>query len=669
MKPEIAHVLKRFGKCQEAWSKDRKRYLDDVKFAAGEQWPDDIQKKREKEGRPVLKVDKIGQYIRQVVNDSRQNRPAIKVRPVDDYADVDTAEIYQGLCRHIEDRSNADTAYDTAMECAVKGGMGYFRILSEYADQDSFLQELCIKRIRNPLTIYLDPDIQEPDGSDARYGFVVEDVERDDFKKQFKGEAIDWDSDEIKSNDWFGDKVRIAEYWYVEEEEKNLHLLDDGTTTTDEEIELAQSEGVEPPVIVETRKIPVKQVWWCKLSGVDYIEEPRKWPGKWIPIVPVWGNEEDIDGELRHTGLIHNAKDAQRLYNFSRSAFAERVALAPKAPYVAAAGQVEEYADDWNSANSANKSVLVYDPLSIDGHPVPPPQRQQASDIPAGFAQDMQLSEHDIQASLGMYAASLGQPSNEKSGRAILARQKEGDIGTFHYHDNLARAIRHAGRILVDLIPHFYDSKRVIRILGIDGTPETVQIDPEQPEAKRKIQTLDGVKTIYNLGVGKYDVTVSVGPSYTTKRQEAAETMMQFVQASPDIFPVMGDLMVRNMDWPGAEEIADRLKLMLPPQIQQAEQQEEELPPQALAVIQQAQQAIQERDTMLQQVMQQIQEMSAKLEDKQQENAIRAYDAETKRIQALSAVEIKEQELQLKVEQVVSQRLDTLLANQMRATQ
>lgn len=666
---DIKDIRDKFQRAQDAWSDDRKRYVEDVRFGAGEQWPEDIVRERERDGRPVLKVDKINQFVRQVINDARQNRAAIKVRPVDDLSDPDTAEIYQGICRHIEDRSNADTAYDTALECGVRGGFGFFRILTEYESEDTFNQELCIKRIRNPLTVTIDPDIQEPDGSDMRFAFVFEDIERDEFKRSYKdADPVDWDSDDVRSDDWFGDKVRIAEYWYVEEEEKNLHLLGDGTTTTDEELELAASEGIPLPQIVDTRKVPCKQVYWSKVHGLGYIEKPRKWPGKWIPIIPVWGNEEDIEGELRHTGLIHNAKDAQRLYNFSRSAFAERVALAPKAPYVAAAGQVEEYADEWNTANQANHSVLVYDPIEINGHPVPPPQRQQASDIPVGFAQDMQLCEHDIQSSIGMYQASLGQVSNEKSGRAILARQREGDIATFHYHDNLARAIRHCGRILVDLIPKIYDSRRIVRIMGVDGTPDRVMIDPELPEAKRDIQTPEGVKSIYNLGVGKYDVTVTVGPSYTTKRQESADAMIQLVQGNPQLMHVMGDLMIRNMDWPGADEIADRLKLMLPPQIAQTEQ-DQGLPPESMAVIQQAQQAIQERDQVLQQVMGQLQELTAKLQDKSEENQIKAYEAETRRIDVMAKAANEERDLEVKVAQMVSQRIDQLLTNELRATQ
>lgn len=680
-KDDLHGIRERFAKCQSAWAKDRERYRDDVLFAAGDgHWPEEILKERERDGRPCLKVDKLGQYVRQIVNDSRQNRPSIKVRPVDDEADIDTADIIQGLCRHIEDRSNAQVAYDTALECAVKGGMGYIRILTEYAHEKTFNQEICLKRVRNPLTVWLDPDHQEPDGSDCNFAFVTEDIDKDEYEETYKGKsAIDFDSDAGKYGDWFGDKIRVAEYWWVEKVSKPLHLLEDGTTATDEEIEQAVAEGYNPPAIKETRQIPQRVVKWAKVNGAEYLDKPITWPGKWIPIVPVWGNEEDIDGELRHTGLIHNAKDAQRLYDYSRSAFAERVALTPKAPYIVAEGQVEDYEEEWTTANQVNYSVLRYKPIDNSGHPVPPPMRQQAHDIPAGFAQDMQLSEHDIQASIGMYSASLGEKSNEKSGRAIIARQREGDVATFHYHDNLARAIRHAGRIIVDLAPKIYDSQRVVRILGLDGTPDMATLDPTLPVSKLKV----GAQTIYNLGVGTYDVSVTVGPSYTTRRQEAADSMIGMTQANPNIWATHGDLITKAMDWPDADQFAERFKLLLPPQIQQAEQQDQEVPPEVQAVIAQAQQAIAEKDQMLQQAMQQMQELAGQVQElqqglvvKQEANRIDAqkleidmYNAETQRITALANADAKENDLQIKVEQLVSQRLDQLIANQMRPTE
>lgn len=653
----LHEMRERFELCKTAWKKNRERYVEDMEFASGKQWPDAIVKEREKKGQPCLVVDKLNQYIRQVVNDSRQNRPSIKIRPVDSQADPETAEMMQGLVRHIEERSNADVAYDTALECAVKGGMGYFRVLTEYAHDETFEQELCIKRIRNPLTVWIDPNCQEPDGSDAKYVFIVEDLEEDEFKLLYPDakSKSDIETDDVSKSDWVGEKIRVAEYFEVVKKDRTLHQLDDGTTCTDEEYQLAIKEGIQVPAIIESREVPVNVVMWSKSNGVEYLKKPQEWAGKYIPIIPVWGNETDIEGEVNYTGLINSAKDAARLYNYSRSAFAERVALAPKSPYIAAAGQIENY-PEWQDANQTNYSTLTYDPLEIGGSLVGAPQRQPASDIPSGFSQDMQLSEHDIQGALGMYSASLGQQGNEKSGRAIVARQREGDTGTFHYHDNLARAIRHLGRILVDLIPKVYDSKRVLRIVGVDGETSNVTVNPDLQQASTKM----GSQTIYNLNVGIYDVVVDSGASYTTKRQEAAEGMAQLFQGQPQLMGVIGDIFFRNLDWPGADDIADRLKLMLPPNIQQAEQKEGEQSPEVQAVMAQAQQAIQEREQAIQMAQQHIQQLMAEMEQLKAKADSKEGDTQAKfgELQIKQAdLQLKEQELQIKAFEAETERM------------
>lgn len=638
----LHEARERFDKALEYWNEDREAAVDDIRFRAGEQWPDEVKKLREK--RPCLVVDKLNQYVRQIVNDGRQNRPSIKVRPVDSGADVATAEVFSGLIKHIEDRSNADTAYDTALDSAATCGFGFFRVLSEYTSNESFDQELVIRRIRNPLSVVIDPMAQEADGSDMKFAFVTEEISKDEFEDTYPNLAPDnWETDYNKTDyaNWYGESVRIAEYWWVEEEETKLHKLGDGQIINDEIFNDAMTQGI-PLQVVETRSIPKRVVKWCKMTGKDYIEKPKVWPGRYIPIMVVWGNEIDVEGKVQHSGIIRPAKDAQRLYNYSRSAFAERVALTPKAPWVAAEGQVEDYADEWNTANVENHSVLRYKPTSLNGTPVPPPQRQTASDIPAGFAQDMQISEHDIQGAIGMYAASLGAPSNERSGKAIQARQREGDVGTFHYHDNLNRAIRFCGKVLIDLIPKFYDTNRVVRIMGYDGTPGEAEIDPNQPTASQQL----GTKMIYNLSVGTYDITVSAGPSYGTLRQEGAAAMIELVQANPALMQVAGDLIVKNQDWPGAEEFAERLKLTLPPEIQQAEaaKKQQSMPPEMQQIISQFEQVIQQKDQMMEAAAQQIEAMQQELQ------STRA-DAEAKLSQAAAKqkeVEIKEKELMLK---------------------
>lgn len=648
----LHEAKERFKYALKCWGDNRKRYVDDTKFVSGEQWPEAIRTEREKENQPCLVVDKLGQYIRQVVNDSRQNRPSIKVRPVDDSADIEVADVLQGICRHIEDRSNAGVAYDTAIECAVKGGFGFLRVLTEYAGKNTFNQEIAIKRVRNPLAIIIDPDCIERDYSDMRYCFVIDELPDDVFEQQYpkakKGEGFDFGDIGFDVKE---EHELVAEYWTVEIETVKLHLFEDGSTATDEEFQLALSEGLNPPKPLETRDVERRNVKWSKICASGVLEKERDWIGDWIPIIPVLGNEVDIEGEVILTGLCNAGKDAQMLYNFSRSAFAERVALAPKAPYIAAAGQIENY-PEWGDANSVNHAVLRYDPQEVGGTLVGAPQRQPASDVPVGFSQDMQLAEHDIQSALGMYQASIGAPSNEKSGKAIIARQREGDTSTFHFHDNLNTAIRHVGRILVDLIPKVYDSKRVVRILGADGSAESAQLDPDQDVSVKKI----GSKSIYNIGIGEYDVAVSAGASFATRRAEASEAMMEMARMNPSYLQTHGDLIAEAQDWPMAEKFAARSKLLLPPQLQQSEQDEGEQSPEVMAVVAQAEQAIQQKDMQLQELLQAHQQMQQEMQSLKQQVESKQYDFATKQAE----LNLKEQELQIKAFEAETNRIEAM---------
>lgn len=637
---------------EEAWEENLRLALEDIKFRAGDHWPESIKAARGIKGkeRPMLVVDKLNQYVRQIVNDARQNRPAVKVRPIDDEGDIEIAEAFQGIIRHICERSNADDAFDNAIECAVVGGFGYYRVTTEYAHERTFNQEICVKRIPNPLSVYLDPNAQEQDASDGRFAFVIDEMPKAEFKRRYpKAKFVDFEKDGADYAEKWADErnVRIAEYFYKVETPKTMHLLDDGTTAEDEEYQEAIAAGVEVPQIVQSREMTQTEVRWARISGAEVLET-NEWEGKYIPIIRVVGNEYNVDGKVIFSGLIRAAKDPQRLYNYSRSAFAERVALTPKSPWMIAEGQIEDHEDAWANAN-LEPTVLVYKETSLDGHPVPPPQRVSATDIPEGFARDMQLSEHDIQASMGMYAASIGQQGNERSGKAIAARQREGDTATFHYQDNAAKAVRYLGCILVDLIPEIYDSKRVVRIMGEDGESDDATIDPKSPQPVIKM----GGHSIYNLNVGTYDVSVSAGPSFTTRRVEQSEAMMELIHNSPEVMQIAGDLLIKSQDWPGADDLAERFKLMLPPPIQAAIAAEKEgIPPEAQAVIVHAQQAVQQRDMQIQEMgkaIQDAQQAVAKLELQVKDNAdkvqvdmlkveVDRFEAETKRMQAAAAM-------------------------------
>lgn len=611
---ELKPIRERFEKIADLREKDFKRYREDIKFLYDDMghWPKEVVTAREQDRRLTLQVDKLLQYQHQVVNDSRMNRPQIKVTPVSGGA-KETAEIFDGLLRHVQDASSADLAYDTALECATGGGFGFIRVLHERPNENAtdpelaILQELFIRAVPNPLQVYFG-SYKEPDGSDVQEVFICEDVPKAEFEEEWPdADMTSWTTDGQKYGDWIGENIRVAERFWLEKKERVLNILPDGSVISDEDYQKAKAQlppDMLMPPISDQRVVKMNVVKWAKFCGSCYLDQPQDTIWTWIPVVPVWGNIQNIDGEVRHVSMIHNSKDAQLLYDYSRSAFAERVGQTPDSPMVAAAGQVDPYIAEWDG--TTNVKIKRYEPQDIMGTPVPAPHREQAPDLPTGFAQDMQLSEHDIQGTLGMYQASLGRQGNASSGVQEREQARKGDVATFHYHDNLARGIKQIGRICVYAAPKVYDTKREVRILGVDGSAETVTIDPQQKQAFQKV----GNKSIYNLTLGTYGVTVSVGPSYQTRRQEAAAEMAQLAASDPQFLPLYGDIYFKMQDGPFSDELSKRAKLLLPPQIQQAEQDTGQHP-EVQAAIAQGKQAIAERDQALQQMQGEYQKQAA----------------------------------------------------------
>lgn len=648
----------------DATSQSRQSELDDLKFRAASpdtpewHWPADVLSTRGATGgqainaRPTLVINKLPQHVLQVTNDQKQNRPAGRVIPVDDRADIKTAEMLEGVVRHIEYISDADVAYDTACDNQVTFGEGYFRILTEYCDETSFEQDIKIGRIRNSFSVYMDPTIQDPCGSDAQWCFITQEMTKAEYEEQFpKATALSslqfGTGDEEMANWITEEMIRIAEYFYFENEYKTLNMYRtlDGRLVNamagSEEDKLAKALNLK---VEKTRQTVIKKVMWCKTNGYEILEK-REWPGKWIPVVRVIGNEFEIEGELYVSGIVRNAKDAQRMYDYWVSQEAEMLALAPKAPYVGYAGQFEGFEQQWKQANVQNWPYLEVNPDAADpdGKAYPLPQRMAPPMAQNGILQAKLGAADDIKGTTGQYDSSLGAESTEKSGRAIIAREKQGDTGTYHYVDNLARAIRYGARQIVDLIPKIYDTKRIARIVGLDGETEHVEIDPElkgddgQPAALKEIRDQNDaiIKRIYNPSVGKYDVAVTTGPSYMTKRQQAAEAQAQLLQGNPELWKVAGDLFVKNLDWPGADELSKRLARIVPPEIRDDQDESPEMA-QAKQVIQGLQQEIQGMGA-------QMQEMAHGFEAQRVDNEtfkadIDAYKANTERIEKMAKV-------------------------------
>lgn len=627
-----------FTRASDYELQNRKEAREDIEFARlSKQWDDTVKKDRELLGRPCLTINKLSPVIRQVVNDARQNRPSIKVLPKDDKADIETAEVISGLIRNIEQTSNADVAYDTAIDAAVSGGFGYWRIDLDYsyggslddyknAGVELFEQDICIKRIANQFSVYGDPDSTAADSSDWARAFVIEMLPHDRFKSKYpKAAMTDFSSNawSVAGASWKNDtEVMVAEYWKREEVSKLVVAVQtDADLTIIEWSEFEKLKAANPEIeaVTQPRAIKCYKVTQYLMTGVEVLET-NEWPGTLIPIVPVYGDEVNFEGNRHFRSLIRDAKDANRMFNYWRTKTTEAVALAPLTPFIGRKGAFDTDASKWATANTQNHAYIEYDGVEA-------PARQPYAGVPAGALQEALNASDDIKAITGIFDASLGNRSNETSGRAIRERKIEGDVSTFHFIDNLTRAIRHTGKIIIDLIPKVYSTERVVRVLGEDKTPETVKINGDPQEMQDEGQEQSTNVRIHDLRLGSYDLAVTAGPSFTTRREEAAEQMIELIRSYPDAAPIIGDLLAKNLDWPGADEIAKRLEKMLPPGVRDDETGE--LPPEVKTQMQQMGEAIQ-------QLGQRLQEAESSKDIDSRKASVEEYKAETERMTALA---------------------------------
>jgi len=552
----IGEAIKFLRLVGEADSQNRAEALGDLKFAAGDQWPVEIQNSRNLESRPCLTINKIDAYVRQVTNQQRQQRPRIKVHPVNNEGDLKIAQVIEGITRHIEVNSNADTAYDTAFEYAVKMGWGYWRVTTNYISEDSFDQEIYIEPVDDPFSVYFDPNSVSPDGSDAERCLITSVMSKSAFRQAYPGAddganfsaraTGDSDAEWVTKED-----IRLAEYWHIERVKSTLVLLSDGTRVYEDELPSAEMLDASGITIMDKRPSYRKKVKWCKLTAMEVLEE-REWPGKYIPIIPCYGAQVVVEGKRKKYGLVRFAKDPQRMFNFWRTALTESIALAPKPKWLIAEGQDEGHESEWALANLKSTPVLRYKQKDIEGVPAPVPTRIQPEPPPDGIMVASSAIADDLKTVLGIFDPSQALPGN-LSGKALQGQQQQVDLSNFHFYDNMTRSIKQTGKIILDLIPKIYDTQRVLRIIGVDGKPDMVTIN--QVEATGEV--------LNDVTVGLYDVVMDTGPGYNSKRQQAVDTMMPLM-AEPTVFQAAGDLLFRNMDFPGADIIADRLAAMNP---------------------------------------------------------------------------------------------------------
>jgi hypothetical protein len=475
--------------------------------------------------------------------------------------------------------------------------MGAWRLITKYSTDDAWEQDIFIEPISNPLALWCDPASRDPVRRDASFWFLESRIRKEEYEEKYGDkESVEWDGSEFADDDdWGGeDTVRICEYWYKKPVTKTLALLSDGQS-----IDLAETEpgALAGRTIVRKREVKTSQICMAIISGDKVLEGPTEWAGSQFPFVQIYGEHLIVDGKATWFGLARFAKDAQRAYNYSRTLAVESVALAPQAKWWATPEQASGHTDTWATAHQKNFPYLLFNP---DPQQPGAPQRMGGAEIPVALISEMQISSEDIKGVTGIFDNSLGQKANESSGVAIRARQAQGEIATFNYADNVARGVRRTYELLVDLIPKIIDSERSMRILGADGAQQYVKVNAIDPAT--------GAVT-NDLSRGKYDVAITVGPNMGTQRQEAAEIYMGLMQGNPGLFPVIGDLVVKTFDYPYSDEMAERLRLMAPPQIQQMLAQKEQNggktpDPQVQAAMAQAEQ-----------MMQQVQQMGQMVQD------------------------------------------------------
>lgn len=621
----------RLIQAKSGWDKIYSKARNDLAFLSDDefaQWDKGEADARRSVRRPVIEIDQLTQYVHQVSNDIRMNTPTIKVIPADGGSDTETAEIIEGRIKAIEYKSNADAAYDMAADFSIKSSIGFIRVDHRYVKDDGFEQELCIKRVVNPQAVMIDPDSIEPDGSDAKYGFVFEEISRKQFEKKYKGKAAVSFGDEL-SADKQGDQdlITIAEYFYLEDQDEEYGLLEDGST-----------ERVGKGKYKQTRKVKKSKVMRCWVSGEDLLTEPSPFPGKYIPLVPVYGEEAWVNGKRHLFSLIRKAKSSAMMYNVLASSEIEILLKQQQAPVQAAVGQMRGFEEQWKTPDKA--MVLYYHTTDANGVQVPPPQRLQPPIVSSGYAAAKFDAENNIKKSLGMYSAALGKREGDSSGKALIQLERSSDLATMHFGDNLIRSITHVGKIIVCALPEVEDTERVVQIIGKEDEIKQVGINGA---------IADNQKRTYDFSKGVWDVRVITGAAFTTQRQEAAQMYADLLGKMPDLMPVIGDLAFKYQDAPGAQAISNRLKKLVDPKLLEESDQNDPKAqnPQIQQLTAEATQVMEAAQAEIQQLQAKLAELQARLDSKEAEISVKISDSQSKAEIEMAKIEAQKAELEI----------------------
>lgn len=658
----LNEAKERFDRVREWESDFRALYIADVKFANGDpdngwQWPDDIRGARGGTGsrdvnpRPCLTINKVAQLVLLITNDARQNKPAIKIAPTGEHDSFEAAEVFEGIIRYIERVSRAQTIYDEAVESQVEGGIAYWRVNTKFVDDDSFDQDLRIEPVRNHLNVYLDRDIKQKDGADAKYGFIFDEMPDKEAKKQFPDIDIVASSGFSETDDWVkSDNVRVAEYYRIREIEDELIYMEDGqnvgATFKRSEVPpqyreiLAEAEKKEladpSKSYIKKRKIKRKQLEWFLIVGDTIVKRNLKLKGSYVPIIRLVGRERVIEGRLDRKGHVRPLKDPQRMYNYNSSGQVEFGALATKTPWVVAIAAMEGNQQAWFNANKQNAAVLPFRHKDEDGGAIPPPVRPDPPGTSPAFLEGMRIADAELMMASGQNPAQQGRPLQEKSGLAIQESQRQADTATYHFVDNLGIAIAHTGRVILDLIPHYYDTERVIQILAKDGSQKKVFVSPTATDPYKEQKEKDKVKAIFNPKVGKYDVEADIGPAYSSQRQAAWEAFLGIMQQAPQAAGLMMDIGFKSADFPHADEIGERFRRHL--RATQPYLLDDGQPGPFIQGLQQQiiklQQDTGKKDQTIAELLTNLAESNIKARGKDEKRDIEAYNAQTGRMKA-----------------------------------
>lgn len=639
----VLEAKNRYDLCAEWESTFRQRFIEDLKFANGDsengyQWPAKTLRNRDGQDRPCLTMNIVRQHNNQITNSAKQSKSQPKILALGNGATVESAKVIQQLIRHVEHQSNAQDAYTVAREFQVDGGLGWWRLVTDYAGPDTFDQEIYIREVWDPLSVFLDPEHAiKRDCSGARYAFVFDTmVPRDQFEDAFP-EYVDQGvlpplGVSTIGDDWNErDHVMVCEYFRkVPRRDTLISFMYEGERVTIRKSKMPENvaKDVLADDLTKTRPIVVDEVEWYLIAGETIIDQTI-WPGKYIPLIRCLGRQTVIEGRMDRSGHTRQMKSAQYMYNWNASNQVEFGATQGKTPWIAPARAIEEFESMWNTANTVNHAVLPYNDKDDSDTPIPPPERAQPPNFAPLYEKGMETAFNQMMMVSGQWQNQMGMMGNERTGSAIQERQEQSDTSTYHFVDEFKRSLRDTARQLIDLFPKIYDTRRVIQIQADDGTDMQMEIDPglQQAYLQEKNHQQVVVRRIFNPAIGDYQVAPDSGPDIASKRQQTVEALTLILTQAPALTGIIGDLLMRAMDFDEAQEAAQRLRRMVPPEaLGEGPSQE----------VQQLQQVVQGLQSALAKSLDAHGKDRVKLVGKDQMRDIDAYEAETNRMKALA---------------------------------